>query len=323
MTEHWFMTSGDQQRTLTGEKITIITDVPCHLWMRWTLVDPRIHKITRLRRGLASMDDWYYCFDVYEDNEQAEPGDTLIHTFIKEPWPYCEQRWFYFHGNINGVPSPSTSAIFTKHPVAPKYTMYYDIQFPSHEYDGYFATWRGSPYLTYPENWAADHNGFSLIEQQMSLYNHIYNRTASIYRGVFFFDTTDLPADAVIFKAQIVCSVFDLHGARSPSLAITPATLVHEPPIADDYSNLRQTPGVLGLYPFDDMEDPSRITIDLTSDAFPHVNPQALTKLGARINFEIDANPSDVDYEGIRIRNYENTVVLFRPLLILTYGIPT
>ena len=117
--QNWLIINSAQERTLTGEKITIYTNVPCHLWMRYTLINPKIHKITRLRRGLAAMEDWYFCFDVYIDNDQEEAGDTLVHTFIKEPWPYCEERWYYFHGNVNGIPSPSTSPIFYKHPQPP------------------------------------------------------------------------------------------------------------------------------------------------------------------------------------------------------------
>ena len=119
MPEHWYLKSWTQARTLTGEVITAYTNVPCHLWMRWTLINPKIHPITRYRRGLPAMDDWYYCFDQYHDNEQTQPGDTTMHTFVKEPWPYCQERWFYFHGNIGGIPSPSTSPIFYKHPIAP------------------------------------------------------------------------------------------------------------------------------------------------------------------------------------------------------------
>lgn len=121
MSNLWYLKSIKQERTGTGEKFTLVTDRPCHLWMRWTLIEPRIHRVPITRRGLTTMNDLYFCFDAYTDNEQQEEGDTLIHTFIKEPWPYCEKRWFYFHGEINGTPSPSTTAIFHKHPPRPKY----------------------------------------------------------------------------------------------------------------------------------------------------------------------------------------------------------
>lgn len=113
--DKWFMSSIEQILTATGYKIIIQTDVPSHLWMRWTLTPPKEHLTQRTKRGLPLMLEKYYCFDVYEDNEQEEDGDTLEHTFIKEPWPVCETRYFYFHGEIAGVASKSTTTIFKKH----------------------------------------------------------------------------------------------------------------------------------------------------------------------------------------------------------------
>jgi len=126
MADHWYITHWEQARTQNGERITVWTNVPCHLWMRWTLIEPRIHKIPVTVRGLTTMSDFYYCFDVYHDNEEEGPLDSIVHTFLKEPWPYCQERWFYFHGNINGIPSPSTSPVFYKHPIAPPEPAYAD-----------------------------------------------------------------------------------------------------------------------------------------------------------------------------------------------------
>jgi len=111
----------DQYLYEDGYKIIIQTDVACHLWMRWTLVEPQEHPITVFRRGVAFRADKYFCFDVYEDNEQEEAGDTLLHTFIKSPWQHCETRYFYFHGSVAGVASKSTSPIFKKHRFIPQY----------------------------------------------------------------------------------------------------------------------------------------------------------------------------------------------------------
>ena len=59
--------------------------------------------------------DLYLCFVAYEDNEQLEAGDTLIHTFVKPNWQYCTTRYFYFWGTINSVTARSTTGLFTKH----------------------------------------------------------------------------------------------------------------------------------------------------------------------------------------------------------------
>ncbi|GAI25453.1 unnamed protein product, partial [marine sediment metagenome] len=61
------------------------------------------------------MTDFYYCFDVYHDNEQEEAGDTLTHTFIKQNWPFCQTRSFYFIGTRDRFESPSESCIFHYH----------------------------------------------------------------------------------------------------------------------------------------------------------------------------------------------------------------
>ena len=117
--ENWTIIQGAQRRTKTGERMIAYTNVPCHLWLRWTTVKPGTHTKSKRTRGLLAMTDLYFCFDVFTDYPQQEPGDTLEHTFIVEPWPLCEQRYFYYHGTVNGTPSPSTSPIFTKHPIAP------------------------------------------------------------------------------------------------------------------------------------------------------------------------------------------------------------
>jgi len=120
-TLRWALKDIYQKLTKTGYEITIWTFQPCHLWLRWTAVKPQEHKISRTVRGLTLETDKYYCFVVYRDNEQEEGGDTYVHTFLKEPWEHCETRWFYFHGRISDERSPSTSAIFTKHRLAPEW----------------------------------------------------------------------------------------------------------------------------------------------------------------------------------------------------------
>lgn len=113
----------DQELTATGYIIKVTTDHKCHLWLRWTNVEPVTHTTQAMERG-APVDLWTrYCFVAYHDNEQEEEGDTYDHTFIKEPWPSCETRWFYFCGQVSAAKSASDSAIFIKHRVAPEYAL--------------------------------------------------------------------------------------------------------------------------------------------------------------------------------------------------------
>lgn len=112
---HWALKDILQQITMQGFLFIITTFEPCHLFMRYTTVEPQEHAIPRTLRGLPLMIDKRYCFVAYKENEQEEEGDTLIHTFIKEPWPACQTRWFHFVGRMSGIETPSTSAIFKKH----------------------------------------------------------------------------------------------------------------------------------------------------------------------------------------------------------------
>ena len=117
MTEKCYISVRDIQTEYIwdGFKITLITDVPSHLYMRWSINPPRIHDKPVYRRGIFMHGDRYFCFTVYQDNEQEEAGDTLSHTFIKHDWPHCSTRYFYFWGEVSGVACQSTTAIFKLH----------------------------------------------------------------------------------------------------------------------------------------------------------------------------------------------------------------
>jgi hypothetical protein len=116
--QHWAVLDLIQTLTADGFKIVAITNNPCHLWMRWTVIKPQKHIKLQVIRGVTAQRLIDQCFVVYEDNEQEEDGDTLTHTFIKEPWAVCETRFFYFWGNVNGVLTKSATALFKKHRVS-------------------------------------------------------------------------------------------------------------------------------------------------------------------------------------------------------------
>ncbi|MBA7655924.1 hypothetical protein ES703_63835 [subsurface metagenome] len=65
------------------------------------------------------MDDVRFCFDVYDDFEQDEDGDTLIHTFSLVDWPICVTKWLYLWGSRAGVVCVSTSVPLHFHRTAP------------------------------------------------------------------------------------------------------------------------------------------------------------------------------------------------------------
>lgn len=102
-----------------GYELVVTTDIPVHLFMRWSTTEPLKHPMSELRRGLIKLTGTRYCFVAWKENEQIEPGDTYVHTFIKTNWPVCQTRWFYFIGTKQAEEQPSSSAIFYKHRVAP------------------------------------------------------------------------------------------------------------------------------------------------------------------------------------------------------------
>lgn len=83
--------------------------------MRHTRVAPVKTLVPKEKRGAL----WYYdnkmCFVAYQEQEQEEAGDTLVHTFPEDLFPYCVPVWYYFHGTIGGVTVASNTAIFTSH----------------------------------------------------------------------------------------------------------------------------------------------------------------------------------------------------------------
>ena len=105
----------DFHASVTGVRIRVTTDVPCHLRVRLSSQTPRIHKTPSLRRGVAFAEDVRFCFTVFEDNEQNEWGDTLVHTWWKTNWPVCTTKWLYVWGSRSGVTCVSTTAPFKYH----------------------------------------------------------------------------------------------------------------------------------------------------------------------------------------------------------------
>lgn len=116
---HWALLDLTWEKVADGFIFTATTDVPCHLYCRMTKTPPVKRKFAAFRRGIYLQGDYRFCFVVYEDNEQEEAGDTLIHTFFKFDWPHCETRWFYFVGTQAETPSVSETAIFKFHFTAP------------------------------------------------------------------------------------------------------------------------------------------------------------------------------------------------------------
>ncbi|KKM18704.1 hypothetical protein LCGC14_1663000 [marine sediment metagenome] len=93
--------------------VATATDVPCHMFLRWTRVSMKVHMHEKTIRGLTVMGDPKYCFVEWLEVEQTEEGDTFNHSFSFPGWAEGEQRWWHFRAVEGGVDSPSTTGIFT------------------------------------------------------------------------------------------------------------------------------------------------------------------------------------------------------------------
>lgn len=95
--------------------IAVTTDVPVHLYLRWTDKPLRMHNRSTSLGGYGFMTDPKYCFVEWRQVEQNEPGDTLSHTFDFASWFECQRRWWGFVGTVGGTPSPSATCVFSAH----------------------------------------------------------------------------------------------------------------------------------------------------------------------------------------------------------------
>lgn len=236
-----------QTPTETGYQIVVTTNNPCHLVMRWINYEPNPHIKLTWDRGTLTSKQKVVATCWWHNNEQEEAGDTLIHTFIKEPWPVCETRWFFFWATVDGVVSPSTSAIFSKHrTLAPTTMTFYPDPHPEiTSVDGeadYYGSYAGAPWATVHDGAGngADHIDISAAITIMS--GHSTNKWRGIWRTFLLFDTSIIPAGAPILEATLrVKGATTIGGLYFPDFTVC---LVETWPLSDttieaaDYQNL-------------------------------------------------------------------------------------
>ncbi|GAI02334.1 unnamed protein product, partial [marine sediment metagenome] len=204
---NWAILDIQQTITATGYKIAVITNVPCHLYMMWTNKEPNKHKIVGLRRGDLALRETRYCFTSWNKNEQEEAGDTLTHTFYKEPWPVCETRWFTFKGEVDTLWTASAGPIFKKHRGEPPTTKYFysdkDPEETSVDGRAFHHIWEG---LFWPELRAAPGTSFDDTTDTMLLYHYgssTRDKFYTINRAALLFDTSIIPEGATILDAKL------------------------------------------------------------------------------------------------------------------------
>lgn len=258
---------------LDGFIITTVTDVPCHLFMRWSLNQPQLHSMPVLRRGLRMHADIYFCFTAPHDNEQEEAGDTLTHTFIKHNWPYCQHRWFYFWGTIAGIVSKSTSAYLHLHFNLESKTFTGTLS--NRTIRSNWGTWplarNGSLLQIYPFHDAPNYLLRSGYGHRVSWY---------VFRSFLFFNTSLLPLGAQIRGAQLTIWVVgaSAQDPRYPYLIIEPGHQ-SEPVIPNNWYNQNPETTICGKVKFSDLISGQYNPVNFTEAGFPTINPTGITKL--------------------------------------------
>lgn len=130
---NWAPLELDKLHLLEAMKIIVTTDIPVHLFMRWTDKEPLTHPTELIRRGISLPYATRWCFVAFHENEQEEAGDTYVHTFVKENWPICQTRWFYFIGTKQAEEQPSASPIFHYHRAEPPTPTQWFYSYPHQE----------------------------------------------------------------------------------------------------------------------------------------------------------------------------------------------
>lgn len=93
--------------------IKVITDTPCHLWMRLTEIEPVVHKEGMVFRGLGWMSEPRICFVEFTEIEERDPGDHYHHFWTLPSFGVGIKKWYYFRGEIEGDLCPSISCLFS------------------------------------------------------------------------------------------------------------------------------------------------------------------------------------------------------------------
>ncbi len=218
---------------LTGYIIVVTTDVPAHLWMRWTIEEIRKHFDPVIKRGASFPVKVRFCVVKYRDNEQAEAGDTLTHTFIKLNWPECQTRRFYFFGNVAGVWSPSESPLFEKHFKLPPMNGPFYAQIDASPWTEFLK------YYVSGHTYAMAHGSANATEMlssatRFSGQSKVGTNKYDIRRKPIYFDTSVIPDDAFIYGAILYVRISFLP-ASVKDMRIVSTPDISNPPVLADY----------------------------------------------------------------------------------------
>lgn len=267
----------------TAIYIQVTTDIPVHLFMRWTLIEPKTHATELVRRGISLPYATRWCFVVWEENEQLEAGDTYIHTFYKPNWPVCQTRWFYFIGTKQAEESPSASPIFKLH--------HKEVEIMG----CYFAR------AAIKTAWYSQKNA-SWTVARLAPTGDVYSVTARIYcrsrviTGPLFeltrialrWDTSIIPVGSTIHCAAIHLFPYSKTDTGDPKLYVVAAVGCDWNALAADYGYLlNNVQPISDIIDFGDLPLGAWKDIPLNLAGRQAINPGGTTVLGLRTSFDV------------------------------------
>lgn len=316
---YWALQDIEQILTNTGYRIIVTTDISCHLFMRWTVIEPAKHIEPLYRRGIALPLKPRFCFDVYEDNEQEEAGDTIYHTFIKEPWAHCETRYFYFWGTIQGEHSPSESPIFSKHRY---YLPAAELTITGDPADGHI---QSEPESIYQD--ARNAASGALIDTTSTtttvgqFYADLSSWKYGIWRSFLYFNTSPLAGKNILTAILRLRNQTKYTGTHAFSIIVQNGmpTYPHKPLTLSDYNRSHYS-GEGGEILQTEFEAGGLMDIILTPTGRSWINKTGWTKFCLRSSHDIDgAAPLGYEYHRWYSANSPGTPLIEKPRLIVTY----
>lgn len=333
---HFAVTGWSFTDTGTGGKIIVTTDKVCHLTKKWkTKTYTRKFK-WRIIRGLKVFCDAIFYLRKPWTMAQQEPGDTLIHTFIQDPWPACETHWFYFIGSVGSSPSRSQSALFQYHRTAPPYGPPVTIKFYPDKHpevtsvDGYLersiSVIAGEPWSTlrlgagtgaYPSG-TLFIIGFAAARDNGKWY--------AIVRSILLFDTSSIPVGSLIISATLNIrydSKYNTGGwlAKIGVYQSHPASNTHLVP--SDYNQIEETL-LSNSIAYADWTSVGFNVFSLNATGLALIIPGGITKLALRESVFDAPNVPPTWYSGykylqFRGKSADTADPIDRPYLEVTY----
>lgn len=305
----------------TGNTVIVTTDIPSHLWLRWTTIPPRIHKKPVLRRGMWLNDDVRFCFDVYNDLEQQEEGDTLIHTFVMSPCVSFRQFWYYLWGYVSGELSPSTSSIH-EYPPSLECPPYSVISIDAQENNRtLYRSWGTWP-VAWGSSWGYIYTYYLPPHLRLEP-RSAYTVSFWVQRAFLRFDTTAIPVGSTINYALLALYVKGFNrGAEAPWLNMS-ATLgvQHTPIVTTDFGDQLPITDIGGLLSMGDLVIGELTVLNLNSIGKAFVIPGGYSQFCIRAEYDVLGIPPTTNLPLLQFGSAQS-VYWQRPKLVVRYMPP-